>query len=180
MNLRNRLSHGQLRYRNANYLNAVLTLFDTLKCLITLNSADYLNYFGIPQETLSPSTQYDQETDLSLFTDLNKQIIGYGTSTDGHTLVVIRENGHEDHTELFVDRGRVQFEDSQTVPGRMTTLYRFDSIHAAKTEPEMEPGIHKPLVLGVEGDGVGGQSFCDQVFAQSAVKRAIATDAMGL
>ena len=107
MNLRNRLSHGQLRYRNANYLNAVLTLFDTLKCLITLNSADYLNYFGIPQETLSPSTQYDQETDLSLFTDLNKQIIGYGTSTDGHTLVVIRENGHEDHTELFVDRGRV-------------------------------------------------------------------------
>jgi len=107
MNLRNRLSHGQLRYRNANYLNTVLTLFDTLKCLITLNSADYLNYFGIPQRTLSPPTQHDQETDLSLFTDLNKQIIGYGTSTDGHTLVVIRKNGHEDHTELFVDRGRI-------------------------------------------------------------------------
>ncbi|MDF9746298.1 DUF4209 domain-containing protein [Natrinema salsiterrestre] len=107
MNLRNRLSHGQLRYRNANYLNAVLTLFDILKCLITLNSADYLNYFGIPQQSLSPPTQYDQETDLSLFTDLNKQIIGYGTSTDGHTLVVVRENGHEGHTDLFVDRGRI-------------------------------------------------------------------------
>jgi hypothetical protein len=107
MNLRNRLSHGQLRYRNANYLNTVLTLFDTLKCLITLNSADYLDYFGIPQRTLSAPTQYDQETDLSLFTDLNKQIIGYGTSTDGHTLVVIRENGHEDHTELFVDRAGI-------------------------------------------------------------------------
>lgn len=108
MNLRNRLSHGQLRYRNANYLNTVLTLFDILKCLITLNSADYLNYFGIPQRTLSPPTQYDQETDLSLFTDLNKQIVGYGISTDGHTLLVIRENGHEDHTELFVDRGRIR------------------------------------------------------------------------
>ncbi|WP_396613996.1 DUF4209 domain-containing protein (plasmid) [Haloferax sp. S1W] len=108
MNLRNRLSHGQLRYRNANYLNTVLTLFDILKCLITLNSADYLNYFGIPQWTLSPPTQYAQETDLSLFTDLNMQIIGYGTSTDDHTLLVIRENGHEDHTELFVDRGRIR------------------------------------------------------------------------
>ena len=108
MNLRNRLSHGQLRYRYANYLNMVLTLFDILKCIITLNISDYLNYFGIPQQTLSPSTYHDRETDLSLFTDLNKQIIGYGTSTDRHTLVVIRENHHDDHTELFVDRGRIQ------------------------------------------------------------------------
>lgn len=107
MNLRNRLAHGQLRYRNANYLNTVQTLFDILKCLITLNSADYLNYFGIPQRTLSPTTQHDRETDLSLFTDLNKQIIGYGTSTEGHALVVMRENSHEDRTELFVDRGRI-------------------------------------------------------------------------
>jgi len=108
MNLRNRLAHGQLRYQNANYLSTVLTLFDILKCIITLNSADYLIYYGIPQQTLSLPTQYDRETDLSLFTDLNKQIIGYGTSTDGHTLVVIRQNGHENHTELFVDKGRIQ------------------------------------------------------------------------
>ncbi len=107
MNLRNRLSHGQLRYQNANYLNTVLTLFDILKCLITLNSSDYLNHYGIPQQTLSPPTQYNQDTDLSLFTDLNKQIIGYGTSTDSHTSVVIRVNGHKDQTELFVDRGRI-------------------------------------------------------------------------
>lgn len=98
---------ARTRRQNANYLNTFLTLFDTLKCLITLNSADYLNYFDIPQRTLSPSTQHNQETDLSLFTDLNKQIIGYGTSTNGHSLVVIRENGHEDHTEIFVDRGRI-------------------------------------------------------------------------
>lgn len=107
MNLRNRLAHGQLRYRTANYLNTVLTLFDILKCLITLNSADYLNHFGLPQRTLSPPTYHNRETDFSLFTDLNKQIIGYGTSTDGHVLVVIRENGHEDHIEFFVDRGRI-------------------------------------------------------------------------
>ncbi|WP_458190862.1 DUF4209 domain-containing protein [Haladaptatus sp. NG-WS-4] len=108
LNLRNRLAHGQLRYQNANYLNTVLTLFDILKCIITLNISDYLIYYGIPQRTLSPSTYYNRETDLSLFTDLNMQIIGYGISTDGHTLVVIRENRHEDHTELFVDRGRIQ------------------------------------------------------------------------
>lgn len=108
MNLRNRLAHGQLRYWNANYLNTVLTLFDILKCVITLNTSDYLNYYGIPQRTLTPSTYYNRETDLSLFTDLNKRIIGYGISTNGHTLVVIRENHHEEHTEIFVDRGGIQ------------------------------------------------------------------------
>lgn len=48
MNLRSRLAHGQLRYRNANYLNTVLTLFDILKCIITLNSAEYLDHYVFP------------------------------------------------------------------------------------------------------------------------------------
>ncbi|MUW13361.1 DUF4209 domain-containing protein [Halorubrum sp. CBA1125] len=107
INLRNRLAHGQLRYQNANYLSTILTLFDILKCIITLNSADYLSYYGIPQQTLSPPTQYDREIDLSLFTDLNMQIIGYGISTDGHALIVIRENGYEDQTEVFVNRSQI-------------------------------------------------------------------------
>lgn len=108
MNLRNRLAHGQLRYRNATYLNALLTLFDIVKCMITINISDYLTYFGIPQRTLSPATHYERDTDLSLFTDLNKQLIGYGISSDGHTLVVIREDHHEDETEIFVDKGRIK------------------------------------------------------------------------
>ncbi len=106
-NLRNRLSHGQLRYPNATYLNSVLTLFDIVKCLITLNSAPYLARFSIPNRTLSPSTHYNQTTDLSLFTDLNRQIIGHGRSEDDHTIVVLRENRHDEITECFVDNGGI-------------------------------------------------------------------------
>lgn len=107
-NIRNRLSHGQLRYRNATYLNSVLTLFDIIKCMITLNSAPFLARFSIPNRTLSPSTHYSQPTDLSLFTDLNRQIIGYGRSEDGHSILVLREDDHDEVTELFVDNGRIE------------------------------------------------------------------------
>ena len=107
MNLRNRLSHGQLRYPNATYLNSVLALFDIVKCMITLNSASYLSRFSIPNRSLSPSTYYDQRADLSLFTDLNHQIIGYGRSMDEHTIVVLREDRHDEVTEFFVDNGRI-------------------------------------------------------------------------
>lgn len=107
MNLRNRLAHGQLRYQNATYLNTVLTLFDILKCMIRINISTFLGQFGIPQRTISPPTYYGRDTDLTLYTDLNKQIIGYGRSTDDHTIVVIREDRHEDRTELFVDRGTI-------------------------------------------------------------------------
>lgn len=106
-NIRNRLSHGQLRYPNATYLNSVLTLFDIVKCTITLNSAPYLARFSIPNRTLSPATHYNQATDLSLFTDLNHQIIGYGRSEDDHTIVVLREDRHDEVTEFFVDNGRI-------------------------------------------------------------------------
>ena len=107
MNLRNRLSHGQLRYPNANYLSAVLTLFDILRCMVTINSATFLLHYGVPQRTLSPGTHYGSGTDLSLFTDINKQIIGYGRSTDDHTIVVLREERHEDCTELFVSHTQI-------------------------------------------------------------------------
>ncbi|KXB07320.1 hypothetical protein AKJ52_00490 [candidate division MSBL1 archaeon SCGC-AAA382C18] len=107
LNLRNRISHGQLRYINANYLNTVLTLFDILKCMITLNGSSYIEYFGIPQKTLSPPTYYGRDVDLTLFTDLNKNIIGYGRSDDEHTLLVIREDHHKETTEIFVDQGRI-------------------------------------------------------------------------
>ncbi|WP_306055423.1 DUF4209 domain-containing protein [Natronococcus wangiae] len=107
-NLRNRLSHGQLRYRNAIYLNSVLTLFDIVKCMICLNISPYLERFTIPNRTLSPSTHYNQPTDLSLFTDLNKQIVGYGRSEDGHSILVLREDRHNEVTELFLDKGRIE------------------------------------------------------------------------
>ena len=107
MNLRNRLSHGQLRYPNANYLSAILTLFDILRCMVTINSATFLLHYGVPRRTLSPGTHYGSDTDLSLFTDVNKQIIGYGRSTDDHTIVVLREERHEDYTELFVSHTQI-------------------------------------------------------------------------
>lgn len=108
LNLRNRLSHGQLRYRNASYLNSVLTLFDIVKCMITLNTSAYLARFSIPNRALSPPTHYGQSTDLSLFTDLNRQIIGYGRSEDDHHIVVIRVNSLDEVTELFIDDGRIE------------------------------------------------------------------------
>lgn len=107
MNLRNRLTHGQLRYNNANYLNAVLLLFDILKCMVTINSAAYLAYFGIPSQALTPATNYGRDLDLSLYTDLNKQLIGYGRSDDDHYILVLRVDPHEDQTELFVDKGTI-------------------------------------------------------------------------
>lgn len=124
-NLRNRLSHGQLRYRNATYLNSVLTLFDIVKCMITLNSAPFLARFSIPNRTLSPSTHYNKPTDLSLFTDLNQQIIGYGQSEDGHSILVLREDRHEKVTELFVDNGRIE-------------RYRIDGIGHSRDELQTE------------------------------------------
>lgn len=107
MNLRNRLTHGQLRYTNANYLNAVSLLFDILKCMITINTSAYLAYYGIPTQALTPLTNYGHELNLSLYTDLNEQLIGYGQSTDNHTIIVLRENRYKDQTELFVDRGTI-------------------------------------------------------------------------
>lgn len=124
-NLRNRLSHGQLRYQNATYLNSVLTLFDIVKCMITLNSAPFLSRFSIPNRTLSPSTHYSQPTDLSLFTDLNRQIIGHGQSEDGHSILVLRENRHDEVTELFVDNGRIE-------------RYRIDGIGHSRDELQTE------------------------------------------
>ncbi len=106
-NLRNRLSHGQLRYRNASYLNSVLTLFDITKCMISINISSYLARYSIPNRTLSPSTYYQKETDLSLFTDLNHQTIGYGRSADQHSLLVFREDRHDGVTEIFLDKGRI-------------------------------------------------------------------------
>lgn len=107
MNLRNRIAHGQARYQNATYLTTVLLLFDILKCLITINVSPYLAAYGSPQRTLTPSTYYGSSIDISRFTDLNKQIKGYGRSSDEHTIIVLREAPHEDRIDLFVDSGRI-------------------------------------------------------------------------
>ena len=125
MNLRNRVAHGQVRYQNATYLTTVLTLFDILKCLITINISPYLTVFGPPRPTLSPSTNYGSEPDISLFTDLNKQIVGYGQSSDGHTILVIREDPHEERTDLFVDSSRIN-------------RYRIDDVGLTREEVEDE------------------------------------------
>ena len=111
MNLRNRLTHGQLRYNNANYLNAVLLLFDILKCMITINSSAYITYFGVPSQALTSATNYGRDLDLSLYTDLNKQLIGYVRSDDDHTILVLRQDPHNDRIKLFVDRGSINHYD---------------------------------------------------------------------
>lgn len=108
MNIRNRLSHGQLRYRKATYLESLLTLFDIIRCVIRLNISPFLMVYGIPRRTISPKSNYGKPLDLSLFTDLNKQILGYGLSEDRHKVLIIRENEHEEVTEIFVDKGRIE------------------------------------------------------------------------
>lgn len=107
MNIRNRLSHGQLCFWNAGYLNTVLVLFDIIKCMVTINISRYLGYFGLPWRTLSPTSPHRDGVDLSLFTDLNKQIIGHGQSVNGNTIVVIRENHRDERTEIYTDNGTI-------------------------------------------------------------------------
>lgn len=107
LNLRNRLSHGQLRYPNANYLNAILTVLDIVRCMVKINSGRFLGQFNVPQRSLTPGTHFGSSTDLSLFTDLNAQIIGYGRSDDDHCIVVLRQVHHEDYTEFFVSRSMI-------------------------------------------------------------------------
>ena len=131
MNLRNRLTHGQFRYNNANYLNAVLLLFDILKCMITINSSAYLTYFGVPSQALTPTTNYDRNLDLSLYTDFNKQLIGYGRSDDGHTILVLRQVPHDDRIELFVDRRSINHYDIDTTDlTRNELIDRIDDLRA--------------------------------------------------
>jgi len=131
MNLRNRLTHGQLRYNNANYLNAVLLLFDILKCMITINSSAYLTYFGVPSQALTSATNYGRDLDLSLYTDLNKQLIGYGRSDDDHTILVLRQDPHDDRIELFVDRGSINHYDIDTTDlTRDELIDRIDDLRA--------------------------------------------------
>ncbi|UWG49211.1 hypothetical protein AArcCO_4036 (plasmid) [Halalkaliarchaeum sp. AArc-CO] len=131
MNLRNRLTHGQLRYSNANYLNAVLLLFDILKCMITINSSAYFTYFGVPSQALTPATNYGRDLDLSLYTDLNKQLIGYGQSDDGHTILVLRQDSYDDQIELFVDRGSINHYDIDTTDlTRDELIDRIDDLRA--------------------------------------------------
>ena len=107
MNLRNGLSHGQLRRVNANYLNSVMVMFDISKSVIHLNRSAYVRAFGPPFRAFSPPTNFNKDTDLSLFTDANRQIVGYGRPPDRHSIIVIRKNANENSTKLFVDRGRI-------------------------------------------------------------------------
>lgn len=60
-----------------------------------------------------------------MFTDLNQQIIGYGQSEDGHSILVLREDRHEKVTELFVDNGRIE-------------RYRIDGIGHSRDELQTE------------------------------------------
>ncbi|RJT04894.1 DUF4209 domain-containing protein [Halococcus sp. IIIV-5B] len=108
MNLRNRAAHGQLRYANAHYYNAILTMCDIIRVIMKINSSAFLRAFGPPETTLrAKATNYGEETDLSLYTDLNRRIVGYGESNDRHSFVVIRNHGNEDVIELFVERGKI-------------------------------------------------------------------------
>jgi len=107
MNLRNRAAHGQLRYVNANYLSSIMTIYDILRIIVQINPSPYLRMFGPPENTLPKSTNYGKSIDLSLYTDLNRQVIGYGESNDQHSFIVIRKDRNEDKTELFVEKGRI-------------------------------------------------------------------------
>ena len=107
LNLRNRAAHGQLRYANANYFNSLMAICDVIRMMIRINSSAYWRVFGPPENLVPMSTNYGKDMDLSLYTDLNRQVIGYGEADDQHSFVVLRNHRNEDTIEIFVEKGRI-------------------------------------------------------------------------
>lgn len=49
LNLRNRVSHGQILYGECHFLTAMQVLFDTFQLLVTVGDSEYTRAFGIPR-----------------------------------------------------------------------------------------------------------------------------------
>jgi len=105
-NLRNRWSHGQLRYFQANFQNAAILLIDVLKTTIQLYSTPYIAAFGFPFRTISTERRRQDGMDVSRHVDSNEEVRAFGY-TEGVGVVVV-EDTVEDQTTFVVVRGGVR------------------------------------------------------------------------
>lgn len=105
-NLRNRWSHGQFRYFQANFQNAAILLIDILKTTIQLHSTPYIAAFGFPFRTISTERRRREGMDISRYTDLQEKVRAYGY-TDGVGVIVI-EDEEQDQTSFIVVRGGIR------------------------------------------------------------------------
>ena len=100
-NQRNRWSHGQFRYYQANFTNSSTLIFDILKTLIELNPSPYLAVFSIPSQTISTERRRKQGIDLSAYIDPELDVRAYGVSDD--IAVIVAEA--KERTEFRIARG---------------------------------------------------------------------------
>ena len=104
-NQRNRWSHGQFRYFQANFRTAVITIFDTVKTLIQLNPSPFVAIFSLPSESISTRSRRQQGIDLSKHLEEGQKILAYGYEDD--TAIIVAENEEEDRTPFLVIRGNI-------------------------------------------------------------------------
>lgn len=119
-NQRNRWSHGQFHYYQANFVNASTLLFDILKTLIELNPTPYLAVFSLPSRTISTQSRRRRGFDLSEYIDPELEVRAYGVSEDIAVIVaesdqrtefrVIRGNTFQDHGLSKTDMSRDEVE----------------------------------------------------------------------
>lgn len=100
-NQRNRWSHGQFHYYQANFANASTLIFDILKTLIELNPTPYLAVFSLPSRTISTERRRRRGFDLSEYIDPELDVRAYGISDD--IAVIVAEA--DERTEFRVIRG---------------------------------------------------------------------------
>lgn len=105
-NLRNRWSHGQLRYFQANFQNAAILLIDVLKTTIQLYSTPYIAAFGFPFRTISTERRRQDGMDVSRYIDSYEEVRGYGY-TEGVGVIVVEDTA-EDQTTFIVVRGGIR------------------------------------------------------------------------
>jgi hypothetical protein len=105
-NLRNRWSHGQLRYFQANFQNAAILLVDVLKTTIQLNPTTYIAVFGFPFRTISTERRRREGIDISRYVETGEEVRAYGYAEDVGVVVV--EDEEEDQTSFIVVRGGVR------------------------------------------------------------------------
>ena len=102
-NQRNRWSHGQFKYFQANFRSAVIVLFDTLKTLIELNPTPYTAIFSLPSRTISTETRRQQGIDISEHLEEEQSVLAYAYAEDAS--LIIAEDENEGRTPFIVVRG---------------------------------------------------------------------------
>jgi hypothetical protein len=147
-NQRNRWSHGQFRYFQANFRTAVITIFDTLKTLVQLNPSPFVAVFSLPSETISTPSRRQQGIDLSKHLKEGQKILAYGYEDD--TAIIVAENEEEDRTPFLVIRGSITQDYGLSETGLSRGEIR-DNVELLKDPGADLPDNIEPTWLDTEG-----------------------------